>query len=403
MRMLLFIRQRRKGETALLFTNNRETENGMLREKRDIINIKNENRNRIFRTIRQQKTVSRQGLVYELDLSLPTVTQNICELMERGLVCENGSFGHTGGRRARAYSIVSQAKCAVGLDITKNHIALVVADLNGEIISDKRLRVAFSKNKEYFQYLGEMVKEAVSSLSLNDDQILGVGIAVPGLITQDNKRIFYGKILDFEGLTSDVFSSYFPYPCKLLNDADAAGFAEMCQSPKFSDAFYISLSNNIGGSVLIDHKVYKGEGPRSGEVGHMTIVPNGRECYCGQRGCFETYCNAALLSDICDGNLEQFFDKLSKHDKGCLEIWEEYLSYLSIAVNNVRMLFDCKVILGGYVGAYIDPYMDHLKKLAGERNCFEPGADYLLPCVVKKEALASGAALSFIIDFIHQV
>lgn len=375
----------------------------MMREKRMNLNIKSENRNRIFNTIRRQRSVSRQDLVYQLNLSLPTVTQNLTDLIQQGLVCENGSFGHTGGRRARAYSLVSNAKCGIGLDITRNHVAVVIADLNGDIIYHKRIRLAFSKTSGYFQHLGVLVAEAVSKQNLSDQQVLGVGIAVPGLITQDNSRIFYGKILDFENLTIESFSQDIPYPCKLFNDADAAGFAEMCQNPDLTDAFYICLSNNIGGSVLIDHKVYKGEGSRSGEVGHMTIVPNGETCYCGQRGCFETYCNATILSDLCDGNLECFFDRLSKNDRDCNKIWKEYLACLSIAVNNVRMLFDCKVILGGYVGAYIEPYMDEVRRLAGMRNPFESNADYLIPCTVKKEALAAGAALSFITDFVHYV
>lgn len=91
-----------------------------------------------------------------------------------------------------------------------------------------------------------------------------------------------------------------------------------------TDAFYISLSNNIGGAILIGQKVYKGEGPRSGEVGHMTIIPDGRECYCGQRGCFETYCNASILSDLSDGDLTLFFEKLEAGDKACMEAWKEY-------------------------------------------------------------------------------
>lgn len=131
----------------------------------------------------------------------------------------------------------------------------------------------------------------------------------------------------------------------------------------------------------------------------MTIVPGGRACYCGQKGCFETYCNADILADVCQGELEQFFEKLAGQDAACGKIWRKYLENLAIAVNNVRMLFDCKVILGGYVGAHMEPYLEELKELARARNPFENNADYLEVCRVKKAALALGGAL----PFVHEV
>lgn len=377
--------------------------NDMLREKRSYNELKQSNRNRIYRWIYEQKSVSRQDLVFELQLSLPTVTQNLLQLMEEGLIEENGSFGNTGGRRARAYQITPEARVSIGLDITRNHITLVVVNLNGQIIYRVRVRHRFSLTDEYFKKLGDMVEEAVLKLTLKTGQILGVGIAVPGLISEDGRTVFYGAILDFEGTTCEELGKYILYPCHLYNDADAAGYAEACMTQKNEDSFYISLSNNIGGSILINRQVYKGEGPRSGEVGHITIVPDGRECYCGHRGCFEAYCNATLLSEQSDGDLEKFFNRLKNGDASCLLAWEEYVKYLVIAVNNVRMLFDCKVILGGYVGAYLDEYMDEIRQKAVERNPFENSGAYLQVCQVKKDALAAGGALPFVIEFMDNV
>ena len=359
-------------------------------------NLKWNNRNRIFNKIREFGSISASMLEYELHLSRPTVKRCLEELIEAGYIFENGFIGNTGGRRAGAYSVAAMNKVAIGIDLTKNHITVIVADLCGNLVYEKRLRYPFSTDDAYMRKLGDLVKETVSQLHVEDEAVLGVGIAVPGLVTEDHQEVFYGKILVFTGMTAKEMGKYIPYPCFLYNDADAGGYAEISQREDIADAFYISLSNNIGGSVLIDHKVYKGEGPRSGEVGHMTIVSGGKECYCGQKGCFETYCNAALLADMFQGNLGMFFENLEKGDGRCRTVWNEYLEYLSIAVNNVRMLFDCKVILGGYVGAYMETYLDDLKKLASVRNSFEDNADYLEVCKVKKEALALGSALPFI-------
>ncbi len=371
----------------------------MSKESNIHLDLKWENRNRIFNKIRDAGSISSPALSYELQLSRPTIKQNLDELLEMGYIYESGSLGHTGGRRAKTYSVSGKSKVSIGIDLTKSHISIVLIDLCGNLIYEKRIRYMFSLDDSYMKQLGELIEEAVKNQKVRNEEVLGVGIAVPGLITNDHQKIFYGEILGFTGVSVEQFGKYIPFPCRLYNDADAAGYAEVSQSKGLTDAFYISLSNNIGGAILINHKVYKGEGPRSGEVGHMTIIPDGRKCYCGQKGCFETYCNATVLSDLFDGDLALFFEELEAGNKICVDTWKEYLKYLSIAVNNIRMLFDCKVILGGYVGAYLEKYINQIKDLAAKRNTFESNAEYLRICKVKKEALALGGALPFIHEF----
>ena len=367
------------------------------------LDLKKENRNKVYNKIREAQSISSSALTYELQLSRPTIKQNLDELMADGHIHENGSFSHTGGRRAKAYSIVEKSKIAIGIDLTLNHLTIIAVDLFGSIIYEKRMNYTFSRTDDYLKLLGAAVEEAVKNQQLMADAILGVGIALPGLVTENRDCIFYGKILNFTGMTVNEFGKYIPYKCYLFNDADAAGYAEKSINTKLKDAFYVSLGNNIGGAFWLSDKVYRGEVSTAGEVGHMTIIPSGRLCYCGKRGCFETYCNARILADNCDGNLALFFERLKEDYENYNAIWNEYLYHLSIAVNNVRMLFGYKVILGGYVGAYLDDSFDQLKEIATSRNPFEDTADYLEVAKVKREALALGSALPFIHDFWRNV
>ncbi len=363
------------------------------------LEIKKENRNRIFNKIRETGSISRPALARELELSMPTVTQNLAELVDLGYICGSGSVGHTGGRRAKVYSVAANRKIAIGVDLTRNRVSVIAADLNGTIVLQSKKGIVFSKSEEYLQMLGKQVTDAVSQLKIKAEDVLGVGIALPALITEDYERIFYGKILDITDMTVQTFGKYIPYPCRLYNDADAAGYAEISHNPEWSNAFYIGLNNNIGGAVLINHSVYKGQSPRSGEVGHLTIIPEGKLCYCGQKGCLECYCNADVLASQCGGKLEAFFEQLEREDTECVRIWKDYLGHLTIAVNNVRMLFDCDIIFGGYVGGYMEPYLPQLKQLVLQRNPFDKTADFLHVCRVKHEALALGSALPFIHEF----
>ncbi|MFV0412054.1 MAG: ROK family protein [Oscillospiraceae bacterium] len=365
--------------------------------------IKKVNRSNIYRFILRNGKVSKQQILQQLQLSLPTVTQNIEELQKEGLVAECGSIGNTGGRRAKCFCANLKAKAAIGLDITKNHIACVVVDLSGEVVADMRVRKPFEQNAAYYRYLGELVQQTIDEAALPANTILGVGIGIPALVDAENKQVVYGEILDFTGTTVDAFAQYIPYPALLYNDANAAGFAEMWARPDFENMFYIMLSNNIGGSILINKQVYSGEHLRSGEVGHMTIVPSGKQCYCGQKGCVDAYCSATVLSGITDGNLQDFFDRLQKGDKAIQKHWDTYLNHLALAINNLQLLFDNKIILGGYVGSYIGDYLGNLKQRVIALNPFAKDASFLHECRYKNQAIAAGAALNYISEFLRSI
>lgn len=368
------------------------------------MDIKGMNRKKIYEFLRKGRSVSKQDIVYALQLSLPTVTQNLQELQEKGLLDTAGKIGNTGGRNATAFTFISDAKVAVGIDIQKHHSTVVVVDLDGKVIETLRKQVDFSMTDEYYRKLGEAVGEIVEKTRTDPQKVLGVGLGVPGLISGDGQEVVYGRILNFTGETCANFSKYIPYRSLLYNDANAAGFAEIWSLHNIENAFYICLSNNIGGSVLLDNKVYEGDNQRSGEVGHMTVVADGRPCYCGQYGCLETYCSATVLSDTTCGDLGAFFEKLGGGDTESKLLWDSYLRYLSLAVNNLRMLFDCKIIIGGYVGAYIDGYMEQLWEMVRQRNMFGDDPErFLLPCQYKTEAIAAGAALPFVAEFFEQI
>ncbi len=367
------------------------------------IEVKKINRQTIYKFLYRHEPISIQEIAYTLNMSLPTVTQNIKELYERGLVIKTGLFESTGGRKAKAISYNSIARYAIGLDVTRNHVGAVLIDLSGKVIKNERRQFPFENTKEYFRGIGSFVSEFIEDYKINTGDVLGVGIALPAIIAPDRETVSYASVIDFEGGKVSAFSEYIPYPCVFSNDANAGGFAEMWGDETFENVVYLSLNNSVGGSIIIKKNIYEGYNHRSGEFGHMTIVPNGRTCYCGKKGCVDAYCSAKLLSDSTNGNIAEFFRLLSKGNKQQKLIWEEYVSHLVIAVNNLRMLFDCNVILGGYAGAYMDEYIDELRAMASKYNTFEVDGNYLNVCKYKLETTAVGAALILVEDFIKNV
>ncbi len=367
------------------------------------IEIKKMNRNAIYRFLYKHEPISIQEIAHALKMSLPTVTQNLKELQERDLIIETGLFESTGGRKAKAISFNSVVKYSIGLDITRNHVGIVVIDLSGKLIKNLRVQYPFVNAKEYFRGVGKLVTDFVAESKIDEGKILGVGIALPAILSDDRQTVNYATIIDFKGGSIKSFSEFIPYPCILSNDANAGGFAEFWGDRNASNVVYLSLNNTVGGSIIIDKNIFTGQNHRSGEFGHMTIVPGGDRCYCGQKGCVDVYCSAKILSDSTNGNIAEFFRMLKLNSEPQKLIWEEYLKHLVVTVNNLRMLYDCNVILGGYAGSYMGEHIGYLRKLVSKRNTFEADGNYLHVSKYKLEGTAVGAALQHIETFINDV
>ena len=366
--------------------------------------IKKTNRSQIFNLLYKKDSLSKRDIQLQLGLSLPTVTQHLTDLLNEGLIFQNGYMRNTGGRNAITYSFKDDAKLAIGLDITRHHITAVVINLQGAVIAQLRIRYTFERTDTYLRRLGEVVNQIISENAIDISRVLGVGVGLPGLTNASYDRIVYGKILDIEDSTTEDYSRYIHFPVRIFNDANAACDIELYSTTNTKpNGFYIMLSNNVGGAIFINDSVYTGDDFRSGEIGHLNIHPGGLRCYCGQRGFVDPYCSATVLTAISDGNLNQFFELLEQGDQTAQSIWSAYLQHLALAIRNVRVLFDCPIIIGGYVGAYIDKYLDELKQILDTYNSFDKNSDYVVACKYKTESIAAGAALYFVKKFLSAI
>lgn len=355
--------------------------------------VKKINRIRTIRNIFACERISQPELAAKVNNSWPTVLQNVKELMALGLVKEVGAFESTGGRKARAFAPVRDARLAVGLEITQNHVGVVLVNLSGSLLRYERKKRSFEMTDTYFEMLGAAVQDIIAKEGCPTDKILGVGVSLPGIVDKTGSLLRYSHALGLRNVPTTDFSRHIAYPCLFINDANAAGLAEARDLDAQRNLVYLSLSNSVGGAILTGGALYAGDNLRSGEFGHNTLVPDGRQCYCGKRGCLDAYCSAKVLSAFTDGNLALFFDGLRAGDAALCAAWEEYLAYLAVQVNNLRMTFDCDVIVGGYVGGFLEEFGGGFKDLLVQRNTFELDGDYLKPCRYKLAASAMGAAL----------
>lgn len=364
-------------------------------------NSKRMNRIRIAKFISLSGTTSKSEIAAQLKLSMPTTLQNVKELTEAGIVVEEGEYQSTGGRKAKVLSISSDAGYAVGVDITISYITIVMVNTRKEIISSERMRMAFENSNAYFENLEKMIKRFIISSGVVDSKVIGVGFSLPGIVDKEQNLLIQSHTLKVEGLSFRDIGNALGYPYALENDANSAACAELDQS--LGNAVYLSLSNTVGGAIYLNDHLYEGENLKSAEFGHMILERGGRMCYCGKRGCVDAYCRAGiLLKDGCE-SLEAFFEKVRSKDENALKVWDEYLEYLAIAVANLRMVFDCDVVLGGYVGGYIEEFIPQLSNKVKKYNNFDSDTCYLSTGKHKQMASGYGVTLRFIDGFFEMI
>ena len=370
------------------------------------VKTKSENKQAIYRFILRNGASTKQDIYTGLELSLPTIKQGLELLEKENLITAAGKIANTGGRSAVAYQIAEDSFYSIGIYISQHHLTAVCVNLAGEVIHSKRSYFVLNLQSDtYLKIIGDLVEDIKNALQIPPSRFLGVGIAVPSLVSEDGENIIFGMTTDFTGITREVLAKYIPYPVWMYHDSHTAAFAELWQNPSLKNAIYLNLNNSIGSSIIIDGQIYNGNNHLAGELGHMVIQSNsGKRCYSGKIGCLDTMCSATVLDSYTDGNLKQFFDLLDKQDEQALQIWDTYLDNLALAIHNIRMLLDCTFIIGGYVGSYIGIYISDLRRRVDALNIFTRYASqYVIPCSYKIEATAAGAALLVIDQFISKL
>lgn len=365
--------------------------------------LKKSNKKYIFQFIYNEQKTSKLEIANRLQLSRPTINQNLKELEDMKLIEKNGYFESTGGRKADAITFMASTKIAIGLELLKEHYEIVAINLYGDIIKVEKTELPLENKDSYFRTVCESVHKFIDSLHVSAKRILGLGIVLQGLISSDGNCVTYGKILNCTGLTIDSFTKYIPYPCSMIHDAEAAATVELWNSSSIQDAIFFHIRSNLSGALIIGGKFLKGNELKSGVFEHMTIVPGGTACYCGKQGCMDTYCSLQGLLHK-NETLDTFFQNLRSNNNGAVTRWQSYLEYLSIAIDNLHMLVDYEIILGGTLATYLQQEdIFTLHRMVAKRSAFPTEREFIRIARQAALPIAKGAALPLVRHYLDSV
>lgn len=369
------------------------------------ISVKKINRSKVYQYIYRKKITSKLQIVQDLQMGLSTVSQNLNLLEQDGLIEKNGYFESTGGRKANAIQIVSDFRISIGIGILKNMFHITAVDLYGNTLYTNTIPFPYSNTPDYYKQVTDKIKEFIATNQYDEEKILGVSIATQGITSPDHSTVLYGNIMNNTGMILEDFSRYLPYPCYLEHDSKSAAFLELWKHPELDSAVVFLLNRNLGGAIITNHQIHQGSSMHSGTIEHICINPDGPLCYCGNRGCLETYCSANALEQAAGMNIKDFFSLLrEKKSPQLTQIWKDYLHHLAFAMKNINLIIDTPIIISGYLAPYfLEDDIAYLTKHINVSSPFALNKEHIFVGTNGQYTPAIGAALFYVNQFIHAI
>ncbi len=188
---------------------------------------------------------------------------------------------------------------SIGVDLGGTNLRAATVDQDGQILAQVSASTSPEKGRDYV--IGELV-DCIQELRAKqtEGRFAGVGIGVPGFILIDKGIIVGSNNLAFlEGFAlRDDIERRLGAPVILENDANAAALGEswIGAGADVDDLVLLTLGTGIGGGIIYNNRVMHGREGMAGELGHITVVPNGNPCGCGNVGCLEKHASATAIT-----------------------------------------------------------------------------------------------------------
>jgi predicted NBD/HSP70 family sugar kinase len=253
------------------------------------------NRSVILDTIRRSpEGVSRVEIAGATGLSAQTVSNIVRRLLAEELVSETGRAASTGGKPRTLLRTNPTAYFSVGIHIDPDTITLVATDLDGCVRGTVHRRTPRnpSANQVVRQVAGA-VRGLLERAQIPVERLLGLGVACPGPL--DLSRGLVLSPPNLPGWHEVPLLAYlqeeFAVPVVVDNDATAAAIGERWAGvgDRTGSFAFLYFGTGVGGGLLLGDQVWRGNSGNAGEFGHITVVPNGAACFCGNKGCLEAY------------------------------------------------------------------------------------------------------------------
>lgn len=355
--------------------------------------IKDLNRARVVREVRDNGPISRSALARRTGLVLSTITKLCDELVAENLLFEFGEGKSTGGRRPVNLLFNNAYGYTVGVKIEDSSIICSLSNLKPTILKMRSFPFPLGARFEevvpvLFEGIEAMIAEIPQAAGRPEANgapaagrppggessprirarggppFFGIGIAVSGLVDPQSGSLRYSSLLGWENVEfGAIVGRRFATEVRVDNDVNCYALAQnwLGRGKELRDFVCVTIGEGIGSGVIVDNRLYRGASGGAGELGHVIVHGGGRRCYCGQQGCLEAYASTkAIIETVkertgASHTMETLLALARAGDRDCLVALSEAGRAIGWGLVNVVMQHNPeKIILGGEGLAELD-------------------------------------------------
>jgi predicted NBD/HSP70 family sugar kinase len=247
------------------------------------------NRSSVLDTIRTSQPLSRADLARQTGLQRSTVSLIVDELMSERWVTEGDLGRLPRGRRPRLLYLNTDRAGIIGINIMPRFTTIALADLNARFLAQETIPTSADPAK-FIEFLSAHVRRVIRQHP--DMAYEGIGVSVPGRVDYPAQRLVFAPNLGWQDVDlKKSLESSTRLPVQIENAANACALAEVWSGPHegVSDLVAVTVSEGIGTGIIANGHLVRGPSGAAGEFGHVCLNPEGPECKCGGRGCWEVY------------------------------------------------------------------------------------------------------------------
>lgn len=327
--------------------------------------------------LRAADPLSRADLAKETGLTKATMSVLISLLLDNGILEEGKPSGQAVyGRPSIPLVIRGGRICAMGLQINTDGYGVIVLDINGTTVDERWVDTDMCNADEHeiFANLDELAREQERNLERLGYTLVGAGLALPGLVT-DDMRLLGARNLGWKQLDLTTFNVVNRLHPSIGNEANAAALAQVPgyatqrrgvgQIDPTGSFIYLSTDVGIGGAVVREGRVVRGDHGFGGEIGHVSVDMRGPVCRCGRRGCLEVYAGrrsmvsaAGIASSDAAAtrqSIGELIDRWRQRDSTVVAVVEKALEAMASVIASIVNVCDVDTVMLGGLWAHFDP------------------------------------------------
>ncbi|RHW42682.1 ROK family transcriptional regulator [Neobacillus notoginsengisoli] len=360
--------------------------------------MKSMNRSLILNIIRRHEPISRSEIAKLTKLTPPTVSNLVKELLQAGIVIEQKLGESSGGRKPTLLTLNGDNFHVVGLDVGSRSIKAIITTITGKLLVKKNFPLPPEVTKEMLlNFLKEAIHTIKQSGHINVDKIIGIGVAMHGIVDIEKGESIFAPNLDLQNIPiKEVLEKEFKMAVKVENDARAMSLGELWfgHGGSYNSFVCVNAGRGIGAGIVINGKLFHGSNCISGEIGHMIIDVNGPKCSCGNFGCLQAFASgpaiaeavkkrikmgySGLISELAGNDPDKVtgelvYEAAKKGDQLCTAALEQAGHYLGIGLTNlIHTLNPDKIIIGGGVSNAQDFVFDAINRTVLQKAVTKP-------------------------------